>query len=147
MCLSLYFLLWKKKINFTFRNSLRRQHIVFYFLFLFKGKNYKSVFEVMNAFLGQFFSLKTHLLYEFMRRKVYLSYWNYWLYSTYIPKHSLQNTTNHKIPKEPSYGLRSFLQEWAQVFEMNFSYLAQSSISNFNYLVTDQMPERIGFFC
>ena len=62
----------------------------------------------MNAFLGQFFSLKTHLLYEFMRRKVYLSYWNYWLYSTYIPKHSLQNTTNHKIPKEPSYGLRSF---------------------------------------
>ena len=38
----------------------------------------------MNAFLGQFFSLKTHLLYEFMRRKVYLSYWNYWLYSILI---------------------------------------------------------------
>ena len=30
-------------------------------------------------------------------------------YPAYIPKHSLQNTTNHKIPKEPSYGLRSFL--------------------------------------
>ena len=39
----------------------------------------------MNAFLGQFFSLKTHLLYEFMRRKVYLSYWNYWLYTYSIP--------------------------------------------------------------
>ena len=108
MCLSLYFLLWKKNQFYFSKQPKKTAHCVL-FSISFQRKNYKSVFEVMNAFLGQFFSLKTHLLYEFMRRKVYLSYWNYWLYSTYIPKHSLQNTTNHKIPKEPSYGLRSFL--------------------------------------
>ena len=95
MCLSLYFLLWKKKNQFYFSKQPKKTAHCVLFSISFQRKNYKSVFEVMNAFLGQFFSLKTHLLYEFMRRKVYLSYWNYWLYSTL----DILFSSNHNIHK------------------------------------------------